>query len=291
MNKKSKEINELEDKFKGWEFAKTAKGHVVATHPLVPKKIYGSGTPSDHRAIMNFESELKKASKEYIKELMPSTGIKHNKIKKIEQFESRQVPDSKNIIAFRDVAKCSKCGGEESLRRRATSRMMAPSHLAHRFRSMGWKIGYNRINDECPTCSNNIPTDRNTSFPPPVEKQLSNLFRVVDLKTRRKIMRQLDRVYIDDIMGYTFGENDTTVAARLQIEPDQVSVIREHLFGPDVVGSTAVKMRRETEKVKQDVKLFTKAILDHAAALETKLTSLSSRLAVLIEAEKDEPLT
>ncbi len=290
MTKKSKEINELEDKFKGWEFAKTAKGRVVATHPLVPKKIYGSGTPSDYRAIMNFESELKKASREYIKGLMPSTDIKHNKIKKIEQFESRQVPDSKNIIAFRDVAKCSKCGCEESLRRRATSRMMAPSHLAHRFRSMGWKIGYNRINDECPTCSNNIPTERNTSIPP-VEKQLSNLFRVVDLKTRRKIMRQLDRVYIDDIMGYTFGENDTTVAARLQIEPDQVSVIREHLFGPDVVGSTAVKMRRETEKVKQDVKLFTKAILDHAASLETKLTSLSSRLAVLIEAEKDEPLT
>lgn len=291
MSRNSKEINELAEKYDGWEFTKSTKGHVVATHPLVPKKIYGSGTPSDHRAIKNFESELKKANRQYIDALLPAKIAKTNKIKKTESFESRQVPDSKNIIAFRDVAKCSKCGGEESLRRRATSRMMAPSHLAHRFRSMGWKIGYNRIDDECPTCSNNIPTERNTSISPPVEKQLSNLFRVVDLKTRRKIMRQLDRVYIDDIMGYTFGENDMTVAARLQIEPDQVSVIREHLFGPDVVGSTAVKMRRETEKVKQDVKLFTKAILDHAAALETKLTSLSSRLAVLIEAEKDEPLT
>jgi hypothetical protein len=46
----------------GWEVRRTRRGHVLFVSPdrTVPL-IYGSGTPSDHRSVLNLRARLRRA--------------------------------------------------------------------------------------------------------------------------------------------------------------------------------------------------------------------------------------
>jgi hypothetical protein len=43
----------------GWKISKTSGGHMKMTHPEAIRPVFVSSTPSDHRALLNAEAQMR----------------------------------------------------------------------------------------------------------------------------------------------------------------------------------------------------------------------------------------
>jgi hypothetical protein len=100
---------------------------------------------------------------------------------------------------------------------------------------------------------------------------------------RRKIIKELGRVYVDDEVGYMHGEGDETVAKRLGMPLDWVTSLRDQLFGPIGQKGEKVMLRREIEALRREVDLWSKRTVDGASKLENLLHALVKRLETIKE--------
>ncbi|MGE5510287.1 MAG: hypothetical protein ACM31O_03435 [Bacteroidota bacterium] len=296
---------------RGWSWEKTNGGHVRIAHPAVAKPLFVPSTPSEYRSGANCRALVLRAEREA--GLPPQEGDPRRRVRssRIEPFAERREGQWRILTV---VCSC----GAQGLRR---TKHNAPASISFfkPLIQRGWRIGEKRAFDRCPVCAKHpitISPTRNgqaqngqaqnganghnshaieTAAAPkpapakPISKETreaQSIRQARDLHSqeraqRRRLLRAIDRVYVDDKTGYVAGESDATVAERMKVDASQIARLREEFFGPLVEGGALVDIKRELHALKKKLERFQRETLEGAAALESTVVQIAAKLALL----------
>jgi len=275
---------------RGWSFERTQKGHYKFEHPQIGKSVYTSGTPSDHRAFNNAKAKMKSLERQH--------GLlkdgRDRKRRSTETFQTRAKMGADGTqAAILHVIRCSTtgCDNEDDLQQALTSQGYQASNLAAIFRRRGWHAKMDRRHDLCPSCRTRLG-DRATEHAKSETADLSQAFQLQKpvWDTRRRIVREINKVYVSPDIGYMAGEHDAAIAQRCGVTEATVAQIRSDLFGPVPKSTEMVYLTREVARLERELKIFTDVVLTHSAKLETTIASVRAQLGGMRKQEQLEEL-
>lgn len=121
-----------------------------------------------------------------------------------------------------------------------TTRVLPTDVVAGKFREKGWRIGRALGKDECPRCV--AKSRQKPQKDEPMTKPATPPLTVVPspepprqptIPERRKIMEELEIVYLVSQQRYSGSTTDKSLAERLNVPRAWVTELRESLFGPE----------------------------------------------------------
>ena len=169
-------------------------------------------------------------------------------------FEYTTVPYGDDGRLVRGIiARCGNCDAAIPLPVNAQSGHAASDEriewqfISRKLEMKGWQVGKNRHAHRCPKCIAVVRFDRKTEAKKEAPMKVVENVRTMTREDRRLIFDTLNKVYVDDTVGYGEGWTDEKVSIDLGVPRQWVKVIREENFGDEV---SSVGIRNEIKDAK-----------------------------------------
>lgn len=281
---------------RGWKADKTSGGHWKCTHPLAPRPVFTSGTPSDWRSFENFKAEIKRLEKVF-------DVVKKNNVSWAGKYISRNYePEKGGGERMREVyeiaCRAEGCTRTEDIRRHFGSPSLSEAEAIAKFRLKGWQIIENDNIICCSDCKNkqtraameklrakyakpepqkeypqvNYPRVETRPIDPRPEPEVRAKIVTPSLDMIR-LIREIAINYEDGV-GYRPGITDAVIAAKVGIEEKVVADTRTEHFGPARAAKQTEAIRAEATALLATLKALENDMMNRAAEIETKVQAL-----------------